>query len=977
MRACLVGLLLACPAVWAQFAVDVSPLGGLSRISLNGRPVGQDLQLRVVKPGWNGEVGSQGPEGGLRVTETAEGNARLYQGEFAAEGKPIAFQERLEVGPQAAALRWKLTPSADVPTELVVVTVAFPTAGNAGAGDFLSSDGDVITTTRLPATLPDPYHIAGADQSAWCGWLLPGDVGLRLEPDGTGITGFSFQDDRQFKVETLQAQLAVRGTQGLKAGKTYEFGLTLKPLTKADLDRERRQQVDATKALEVPMTSSKPLALRGLKLSATQVPAFEKLEIALDLDATYDNPFDPRDVDVTATFTGPGGRQMTVPGFFSQDYEWYGRMGPKRLKVAGAPGWRVRFAPPAAGTWEVKVSARDRSGQRAAGPASFECVPGTAPGYVRRVPGNPYYMQFDNGAPYFAVGENVCWAWNNQTELYDTWLSALGDAGGNYCRIWLVRWNMALEWSPGKGSGAYHGLGKYSLDNAHRLDAVMARARRSGIYCMLCLGYHGELMDTKGYFGEDCWSESPYNRANGGPCDKPAQFWTNPEARRAYQQRLRYYIARYGWDTHLLSFEFWNEVSAPAPWIAEMARYVKSIDPYQHLLTTTYGDPDVWRVPDLDYTQAHTYGSDEDRPRTVPALAPLGREYTTRWPKPFMVGEFGIDWKSGDDRHDPQGLGTSLHDGLWCSVMTRCFGAASIWYWDGYVHPRNLYHEFTGVRKFVDTVPWPKLKLDFADFGATAVPVPADAPWGDIHLAGTLGWARQPEGELRVQPDGSIAGGQQFSELLFSAGKPDVQSPLKLRVTYPRAGKLILRVGSVSARGLLRVKVDGQEAWSHELLTGAGQGEWKSTQFYPQWGVWQSVYDKDYEVPIPAGEHAIVLENAGSDWVTVPALTFVGCRDPRLAQLDLLGLRAEDFAVLWAHDPESNWYNDKLGKLPKLIAGASTTLLGLTDGTYRVEWWDTRKGTVMSTAEARCEGGKLPLLMPDFTRDVAAQVRRQ
>jgi hypothetical protein len=29
-----------------------------------------------------------------------------------------------------------------------------------------------------------------------------------------------------------------------------------------------------------------------------------------------------------------------------------------------------------------------------------------------------------------------------------------------------------------------------------------------------------------------------------------------------------------------------------------------------------------------------------------------------------------------------------------------------IWWWDGYVHPKNLYRHFTPIRRFVDRVPW-------------------------------------------------------------------------------------------------------------------------------------------------------------------------------------------------------------------------------------------------------------------------------
>jgi len=112
-------------------------------------------------------------------------------------------------------------------------------------------------------------------------------------PDGTGIPGVSFQDNRQFGGDVFEAQFTVAGSFGLKANQPYEFGLTFRPFDQAAYDAERQKVVDLSKALDVPLTSAKPLSLRGLKLSASKLPAYGKLEIGLDLDATWDNPSTP------------------------------------------------------------------------------------------------------------------------------------------------------------------------------------------------------------------------------------------------------------------------------------------------------------------------------------------------------------------------------------------------------------------------------------------------------------------------------------------------------------------------------------------------------------------------------------------------------------------------------------------------------------------------------------------------------------
>ena len=50
-----------------------------------------------------------------------------------------------------------------------------------------------------------------------------------------------------------------------------------------------------------------------------------------------------------------------------------------------------------------------------------------------------------------------------------------------------------------------------------------------------------------------------------------------------------------------------------AAWHRDMGRYLRSIDPYNHLITTSWagikGDPAVDGLPEMDYIQSHQYGA--------------------------------------------------------------------------------------------------------------------------------------------------------------------------------------------------------------------------------------------------------------------------------------------------------------------------------------------------------------------------------
>jgi len=457
------------------------------------------------------------------------------------------------------------------------------------------------------------------------------------------------------------------------------------------------------------------LSLREISGVPKEVARYGAIELTLDLRATCDNPFDPEDIDVHAEFTSPAGKAVRVNGFLFQPFARRLQDGAERIEPAGEPVWKLRFTPDSTGNWSGKITAKDRTRSTSQAIPAFEVKDSPSPGFVRRGKSNPFGFAWENGKPFFPVGENMCWGGRRGSFDYDAWLPELSKAGGDYLRIWMCSWNCALEWSQDpKGdrrSGNYHGVGVYSLDNAWKLDTILDAAERNGISVMLCLGTYGEFKDG-GYFNEGQWKANPYNQANGGPCGKPGDFWTNPTARKLYRQRLRYLAARYAHRTNLQSWEFWNESEAPAAWVKEMAACLKgtgdlhlpAADPYQHLVTTTYGNAEVWEIPEIDFTQTHSYGTGNIPDHATEIHREAQRH--ARFGKPHLMGEFGIDWRSPDSKYDAGGAGINLHNGLWASALSGDAGGAMLWWWDNYVHPKRVYAQFGAFRKFVDAVPW-------------------------------------------------------------------------------------------------------------------------------------------------------------------------------------------------------------------------------------------------------------------------------
>jgi hypothetical protein len=341
-----------------------------------------------------------------------------------------------------------------------------------------------------------------------------------------------------------------------------------------------------------------------------------------------------------------------------------------------------------------------------------------------------------------------------------------------------------------------------------------------------------------------------------------------------------------------------------------------------------------------------------------------------------MMGEFGIDWKSSDRRHDAQAIGTNLHNGMWASIASRSFGTAAIWYWDDYIDGRDLYRQFTPVAEFVRRVRWEGFAPERpAEVSLDVVAAPP-ATFVDAVALPADEWRRQPDGEVRVGPDGDWVGATP-SAFLFSSAKPELRSPLRLRVDMPKAGPLRLTVGKVSVNAQLVVKIDGQVVLTRDYPCGpAGQGRYKETTWAEQWQLWQSVFDEEFAVDVPAGNHLIELTNEAGDWLTVRRLVLTGYRNSAAPNVRALLLVADRQAIGWLQDKASTWQADRDGTALREVAPMRLGFSGLGDGPCTVTWFDTWAGTAMAESRAVVTGGRITLETPPFRRDVALIVHR-
>eukprot|EP01104_Vermistella_antarctica_P009861 TRINITY_DN2586_c0_g1_i2.p1 TRINITY_DN2586_c0_g1~~TRINITY_DN2586_c0_g1_i2.p1 ORF type:complete len:667 (-),score=105.88 TRINITY_DN2586_c0_g1_i2:69-1997(-) len=372
--------------------------------------------------------------------------------------------------------------------------------------------------------------------------------------------------------------------------------------------------------------------------------------------------------------------------------------------------WMVRFAPRAKGSYAFVVTTRDPSHTNVSSTHTFSCngVPtnqNSSHGFLN-VPAHyqntshtnntALHFMFEDGAPYYAIGENNCWGTQAN---YLSWWSNMTSVGATYSRLWLGGYSdFVLQDEM---------VGNYSLAAAHRLDLALEMASSFGIYVMLSLDTYSNYR-TASFQPE--WPFSPYNVINGGPCVTPNEYFYNDEAIELHRRFLRYMVARYASYTHVLSWEFFNEVDGVQNYTSEVLNvtqwhlmqgdYLRSVDNYyQHPRTTSFsqspGTPAIDELSTMDYTQTHSYGSND--------MAEMANYYCTykvnAYHKPHIVAEFGVaSDPTTTEAEDPTGL--YVHNGVWSPLFNLCAGTSMTWWWDNWVAPQDLYWNWQGFQKF-------------------------------------------------------------------------------------------------------------------------------------------------------------------------------------------------------------------------------------------------------------------------------------
>ncbi|MGI6457305.1 MAG: DUF5060 domain-containing protein [bacterium] len=649
------------------------------------------------------------------------------------------------------------------------------------------------------------------------------------------------------------------------------------------------------------------------------------------------NPFDSSEISMNAVLTHQDGEKTEIPCFYD-----------------GENGWKFRFTPTRTGTYryEVLQSTQGTAAEKVLD-GDFTVLPGRDHGFIRIGQKTRRFFVFDNGDSYFPLGENMGWQWDAKLETWEHYLDQIADAEVNWIRIWMCPWGMTeLEWTP--YGDRYHGLNRYELKNARNLDEIFKLAEERDIFIQLVINHHGQ------YSAENnpIWEQNPYNEENGGFLGHPSQFFTNEEAKRHYRDRLRYLVARWGYNTHLLAWEFWNEVDLTSgydpekvtAWHQEMAQYLREIDPYNHLLTTSVsGDHEtIHSIAAMDFLQTHSYiTSIIDKVMTSSHKA--AQEYPD---KPHFFGELSYDYR-GPNKGDREGV--ILHNQLWASVHSPDAGTAMTWWWDNWVEPYNLYHHFKHIATYIKGIHWDRENLQPMEASIEALPENAC----DLIISPRMGWGQTIRNNIRIASDGTVSNPNEVPMFVHGDAHQQMGRSLTFEINNRESTEFTWSISRARTGAVLEVEINGQLVAKRSF-----ESEKENSDL--------DINDTA-SVHIPAGENHITIKNTGRDWIQ-----FRNYQVRDYAQrLRAYARGNEDRILMWIHDaPHQFALLDEYSRFSQTIP-ASVTLPGVTAGVFDIEQYNPWSGQSKPLATRTADEEGLQFEIPSFKKDLAFRLTRK
>jgi hypothetical protein len=310
-------------------------------------------------------------------------------------------------------------------------------------------------------------------------------------------------------------------------------------------------------------------------------------------------------VRLTMQLTSPAGSRYQIGGFYY-----------------ATNTWKARFSPSELGHWTWRAQLTD--GTRTADyRGAFTVLRSKNPGFVRVSRYNRFRFSFANGSPYYPLGIGDC--------VVDTLKSGSP----------LDHWGL---------DGGFRPPGIHTDGRQVSMNAYMRAYQGAGVNLFRwsvnnCSFPIYQTIDPNGnvYLAQaGIWGDQLVQRMRSHgfriymTIFNQPPFAENPSGAQlaAVERYVKYVVDR--WGPYVDFWELMNESTASDSWYQQVAGYLHRIDPYHHLISTSYERPDL---PEIAISSPHWY---ENESQFDSDSDTWGRMTTwERAGKPVVVGEQG------------------------------------------------------------------------------------------------------------------------------------------------------------------------------------------------------------------------------------------------------------------------------------------------------------------------------------------------
>jgi hypothetical protein len=679
-----------------------------------------------------------------------------------------------------------------------------------------------------------------------------------------------------------------------------------------------------------------------LKAPNNEVGKYEKLELLIEVDRKYDNPFDPEQVDLVVELNTPDGDKLTLPAFYCQDYERremnQGRSRPNWYYPIDNGTWKVRFAPMQTGTYVATARLKEKAGTIQSQSVRFNCVTSSSKGFVSISKKDPRFMELSDGTPFFSIGQDLAFIGEGQyvnlTKAEEIF-GKLADNGANFLRIWTgcQDWAIAIEakksawdrsWTRGRLAVPFPGSENES--NARKCVKIDSKSVTVSPSHPVALRPNTQYTLT-GRFMVDSATGLQINLGRNNwqiPFDLAGEKWQQfkKEFRTGEKEFWlgQFTIGPVGSGTIWLDgLSLKERPDGPELlWEADVNRPVLGV----------YNQLDCFMLDKL-VEAAHSNG-------IYLMLCLLTRDLYMK----HLAHENSAEYE------------TAVHyaERFMRYAVARWGYSTSVAAWEYF----NEIDPGLPTNRFYDEVGDYLERTDIYH-----------------HLRTTSTW--NPSSKDCLLPSLDIAQVHRYM-------RPGTNEPYKdevavvldrahfLRKYAPSKPVLIGEFGLADTRWGLSdyMKKDKEGVHFHTSLWASTFSGTSGTAMFWWWELLDQQNDYRHYKPLAAYLKGVSFEELRQADTVISS-----------DQLRVLGYQGDDCAYLWISDSQATWWNlIAENKQPEPVKEAAIDIRGLRDGTYRVEWWDTNEGKTIRTEQMSCANGRLNIPVPSFTRDIACKIWR-